>query len=170
MTPNSRYDIDSVVDQYQTLIEDLHEGSRWIVADSARDAVVQPKANLQAHRGLNTIDRVSHGTAGSDVAASIGATAPTALGADWALQRQSGNVESARLAGVSAGDLPAANTAPTLSISTMPAANYEIEYNNDRTFATKFTAAAIGNLSGPGDVDWFAVRLEGATSAGALMT
>jgi len=160
MTPNSRYDIDSVVDQYQTLIEDLHEGSRWIVADSARDAVVQPKANLQAHRGLNTIDRFSHGTAGSDVAASIGATAPTALGADWALQRQSGNVESARLAGVSAGDLPAANTAPTLSISTMPAANYEIEYNNDRTFATKFTAAAIGNLSGPGDVDWFAVRLE----------
>ena len=97
---------------------------------------------------------------GADVAASTNPTGAMALGGDAVLERHSGTVESIALAVVSSGGLLAANTAPTLSISTSPATASEIEYNDEKTFASTFTVAAIGGLSGLADVDWFAVRLE----------
>ena len=109
--------------------------------------------------GTIFVERLAQAT-GADVAASTNPTGAMDLGGDWVLERHSGTVESLALAGVFSGGLLAANTAPTLSISTSPATAYEIEYNDEKTFASTFTVAAIGGLSGLADVDWFAVRLE----------
>jgi VCBS repeat-containing protein len=109
--------------------------------------------------GTIFVERLAQAT-GADVAASTNPTGAMALGGDWVLERHSGTVESIALAVVSSGGLLAANTAPTLSISTSPATASEIEYNDEKTFASTFTVAAIGGLSGLADVDWFAVRLE----------
>jgi uncharacterized delta-60 repeat protein len=51
------------------------------------------------------------------------------------------------------------NSPPTLRISTIPAATYETEYNDDRAYATQFTTSAAGHLSNSNDVDWFGVSL-----------
>ena len=219
MNPSNLYVIDSGVNDFQALIDNLPDGSEWILLDPARDGVLQLQEILLNYQGLDSLHILSHGApgalhlgttaltnenlaryasalhaigaalspdgdlllygcnvaegrigatfvaqlaqaTGADVAASTNPTGAMALGGDAVLERHSGTVESIALAVVSSGGLLAANTAPTLSISTSPATASEIEYNNEKTFASTFTAAAIGSLSGLADVDWFAVRLE----------
>ena len=109
--------------------------------------------------GALFVERLAQLT-GADVAASANATGSPDLGGDWILEIQAGTVAAPALNRVSLAELLTANAAPTLTIDTAPPTIYEIEYNDLQGFATPFTSAAIGGLSGSNDVDWFSVRLD----------
>ena len=109
--------------------------------------------------GASFVERLAQLT-GADVAASSNATGSPDLGGDWILEIHAGAVETSALDSASSAALLTANTAPTLTIDTAPPTTYEIEYNDVQGFATPFTSAAIGGLSGSDDVDWFSVRLD----------
>ena len=56
------------------------------------------------------------------------------------------------------------NAPPTLSISTIPQATFEREFNDDYAHATNFVNSATGSLSGASDVDWFTVYLNASNA------
>ena len=52
----------------------------------------------------------------------------------------------------------AVNAPPSLKISTDRFSKFEVEYNDDRNFATPFTNSLSGSLSNSNDVDWYSVK------------
>ena len=57
--------VDSRVADYQTLIAGLGTDSAWVLINADQDGVVQMQAALAGYSGLDSIQIVSHGSAGT---------------------------------------------------------------------------------------------------------
>jgi hypothetical protein len=122
--------------------------SRYADALHAIGAALSPGGDLLLYgcavaegvSGTIFVERMAQATE-ADVAASTNPTGAMDLGGDWVLERHSGTVESIALAVVSSGGLLAANTAPNAQHFDVARDRLsEIEYNDEKTFASTFTA------------------------------
>ena len=64
MTQNLVF-IDSRVADYQSLITSLSADSEWVVIDGSQDGVLQMQSALVGYRALDSIQLISHGSAGT---------------------------------------------------------------------------------------------------------
>lgn len=65
MTTKNVFFIDSRVSDYQSLITSLRADSEWVLIDGSRDGVLQMQSALAGHSNLDSIQVISHGSAGT---------------------------------------------------------------------------------------------------------